>query len=101
MSKGNLMKFRYGSKKGIFTYALVDGDFVSLSYGYADKIKYIKEHGAIDMTLDMKSETYDLWAVDIIDDPAVVKRVYDHFIEQGTAYFDEGTDGLVVLRFHR
>jgi tRNA A58 N-methylase Trm61 len=95
-----LIKFRHGNHKGIFTYTVFENEFVTLSKIDTGKIEYIRKHGSIDLTKDMDSENYDMMQVDIIEDPAYVQKVYDYLIETGNAYFENGIEGLCVLKFY-
>lgn len=96
-----LIKFRHGNHKGIFHYTVFEGDFVALSEVNTGKIDYIKEHGALDITFDLQSTAYDIMAVDVIEDPAYVKQVYDFMQASGNSYFNQGPSGLCVLKFHK
>jgi hypothetical protein len=96
-----LIKFRHDSHKGIFHYTVFEGEFVALSEIATKKIDYIKEHGAIDLTFDLHGTNYDIMAVDVIEDPEYVKRVYDYMQATENSYFNRGIEGLCVLRFHK
>jgi hypothetical protein len=96
-----LIKFRHDNHKGIFHYTVFEGDFVALSEVNTGKIKYIKEHGALDITFDLQSTAYDIMAVDVIEDPVYVKQVYDFMQAAGNSYFNQGPEGLCVLKFHK
>ncbi len=96
-----LIKFRHNDKVGIFHYTIIDGDFVVLSEKNTSKIDYIKERGALDVTFDMDSTIYDVMAVDVIEDVDYVQKVYDYMQETNNAYFNDGPEGLVALRFHK
>ena len=101
MAKPTLMKFRHDDHKGIFHYVVYKDDFVALSEITTGKIDYIKQHGAIDITFDIKEENYDILGVDVITDEAYVKEVYDFMLETDNTYFKSGIAGLCVLRFHK
>jgi hypothetical protein len=96
-----LIKFRHGNNVGIFHYTVFEGDFVALSEIDTGKIAYIKEKGAIDLTFDMDSTTFDVMAVDVIEDPEYVKKVYDFMQKTENSYFNRGSEGLCVLKFHK
>ncbi len=96
-----LIHFRHGNHKGVFHYDLFDGDFVALSEVHTKKIDYIKEKGALDLTFDIDEDTYDIMAVDVIEDPDYVQKVYDHFLKTNNAWFTDGIEGLCVLKFHK
>lgn len=96
-----LVKFRHYDVKGIFHYDLFEGHIVVLSRKQSTKIDYIKKTGAIDITFQTDTEEYQVMGVDIINDPTYVQKVYDHFQATGNAYFNEGIEGLCVLRFHK
>jgi general stress protein 26 len=100
MAEEKLLKFRYGNHKGIFHYDVYDGAFVVLSKVDSGKIEYVKESGSIDVTLDVDSETYDVYSVEIIEEQEYVQKVYDHFLNTGNAWFKDGIEGLCVLRFY-
>ena len=95
-----LVKFRHGNYKGIFHYDVIDNAFVVLSRYHSSKIEYIKEHGAIDITFNVEEENYDVLSVDIIEDPAYVKKVYDHFLQHENAYFTDGIEVVVSGRLN-
>jgi len=80
---------------------MFEGSFVALSEVQTQKVKYIKEHGAIDISFDLQSEHYDVMSADVIEDQEYVQKVYDHLIESGNAWFKDGIDGLCVLKFHK
>jgi len=100
METNQLIKFRHANHKGIFHYVVFEGDFVALSEINTGKIDYIKAHGALDIAFD-ESEEYDIMAVDIIEDPLYVQKVYDYMIQTNNAYFTEGISNLCVLKFHK
>ena len=101
MGKQDLIKFRHGNHKGIFHYAVYEGDFVALSELDTGKVTYIKDHGTLDITFDPKSETYDIMNIDVIEDKDYVQQVYDFMTEQDNNYFKNGIDNLCVLKFHK
>ncbi len=101
MAKKDIIKFRHGNHKGMFHYTVFEGSFVALSEVKTGKVDYIKEHGSLDITFDLKSETYDNMAVDVIDDQELVKKVYDFMLANENNYFKDGFDHLVVLKFHK
>lgn len=96
-----LIKFRHDNFKGVFHYDIFEGDFVALSDVNTGKIKYIKQHGALDITFDMEEDSYDIMAVDVIEDKDYVQQVYDHFLTTENAWFTDGIEGLCVLKFHK
>ena len=96
-----LVKFRHNYHKGIFHYDVLDDYIVVLSRNDTGKIKYIKEHGTIDITFKIEEEDYQLMGVDIVEDKEYVQRVYDHFKSSGNDYFKKGIEDLCVLRFHK
>lgn len=101
MAKKDIIKFRHGNHKGMFHYTVFEDQFLALSELKTGKVDYIKEHGSLDITFDLKSETYDKMAVDVMDDQDLVKRVYDFMLENDNNYFKDGYDHLVVLKFHK
>jgi general stress protein 26 len=101
MGKEKLVKFRHENIKGIFHYDTFEGCFVVLSKIDSGKIDYIKEHGAIDITFDIEEENYDVMAAEIVEDKDYVQKVYDHFKETENAWFENGIEGLCVLKFHK
>lgn len=100
MENDKLITFRHENSTGIFHYTLYQGDFVALSEVQTGKIDYIKEKGSLDLAFD-DADSYDIWAVDVIEDPDYVQKVYDHFLTTENGYFTEGIEGLCVLRFHK
>jgi hypothetical protein len=96
-----LVKFRHNYHKGIFHYDVLDDYIVVLSKDDTGKIKYINEHGAIDVTFQIENEEYQIMGVDIVTDKEYVQKVYDHFKASGNDYFKDGIEGLCVLRFHK
>ena len=101
MPKRDLIKFRHGNNKGIFHYTVFEGDFVALTEVKTGKIDYIKEHGTLDITFDLTSETYDIMEVDVIEDEDYVKKVYDFMLKNENNYYKDGFDKLCVLKFHK
>lgn len=101
MAKPTLMKFRHDNHKGIFHYVVYKDAFVALSEASTGKIDYINQHGAIDITFDIKEENYDILGVDVVTDKAYVQEVYDFMLESDNTYFKNGIEGLVVLKFHK
>lgn len=101
MAKKDIIKFRHENDKGMFHYTVFEGEFVALSELKTKKVDYIKKHGTLDITFDLKSETYDNMAVDIIDDQEYVKKVYDFMSSNDNNYFEDGYDHLIVLKFHQ
>jgi hypothetical protein len=100
MKTRKLIQFRHGNYKGVFHYTVYKGAFVALSEKNTGKIDYIRDHGALDLKFE-DDTAYDVMAVDIIDDPAYVKEVYDYMISQKNSYFTDGYEGLCVLQFHK
>jgi len=100
METNQLIKFRHGNHKGIFHYVVFEGDFVALSEVNTRKIDYVKVHGALDIAFN-ESEDYDIMAVDIIENPDYVQKVYDYMIQTNNAYFNNGIEHLCVLKFHK
>lgn len=100
MEKEKLIFFRHENQKGVFHYDLYEGEFVALSILNSGKMEYIKNHGALDLSFE-ENGTFDVWAVDVIEDPEYVQNVYDHFEATGNSYFQNGIEGICVLKFHR
>ena len=101
MKEQDLIRFRHGNYKGIFHYAVYKGEFVALSEIDTGKVKYIKDHKTLDITFDTDSETYDIMSIDIIEDKAYVKEVYDFMTSTDNNYFKDGIENLCVLKFHK
>jgi len=101
MGKQSLIKFRHENFKGIFHYIVFEENFVALSEVNTGKIRYIKSHGALDVSFDLQSETYDVMSCDVIEDPDYVQKVYDFMLSQDNTYFKNGIEGLCVLKFHK
>ncbi|AIO18359.1 hypothetical protein KQ51_00473 [Candidatus Izimaplasma bacterium HR1] len=101
MGKSDLIKFRHDNCKGIFHYTVFEGAFVALSELDTGKVSYIKKHGTLDITFDQKSETYDIMNIDIVEDKEYVQKVYDYMTALSNSYFNDGIEGLCVLKFHK
>ena len=100
MKKKGMVKFQGVESKGLMHYVVFEGDFVALSEVNTRKIDYVKVHGALDIAFN-ESEDYDIMAVDIIENPDYVQKVYDYMIQTNNAYFNNGIEHLCVLKFHK
>lgn len=101
MNKKALIKYQHGNQKGLMHYVVYDGDVVVMSALKTKKVSYINEHGTLDITFDIDQKELDTVNVTVETDEEYVKAVYNYMIETNNAYFEDGTEDLCVLKFHK
>ena len=100
-NKKTILKYKHQGEKGLLHYTLLNDEIVVLSQFDSLKVKHIQDHGAFHVSFDLKSDRYDVLAADIITDKEVVEAVYDLMQETGNSYFNDGIEGLCVLKLHK
>lgn len=101
MNKKSLVKFAHENEKGLMHYVIFQGEVVVLSALESKKIDYVNKNGALQVSFDITSDSYDLLKADVVTDPEYVGKVYNYMIETNNAYFKDGYEGLCVLKLHK
>lgn len=101
MNKKSLIKYYHNDDKGLMHYVIFERDVVVLSELNTKKVEYINEHGKLNVSFRVDSDTFDEVSVTIITDKEYVSKVYNYMHEINNAYFFDGYDNLCVIKFDK
>lgn len=99
--KKSIIKYKHGSEEGFMHYVVYDGQFVVLSQYKSNKIDYINEHGKIEITFDMKSDTFDPVKAEVITDSSYIHNVLHEMQKSENSYYREYEEGLCAIVIHK
>lgn len=99
--KKSIFKYKHDNQEGYMHYILLEGKMVVLSQYKTAKVDFIKEHGKIEITFDMSSDTFDPVKAEIITDSAYVHKVFNNMSEMGNSYYREFEEGLCAIIIHK
>ncbi len=97
----SLIKYRHGNEEGYMHYVIYEEKFIVLSQMKSNKVDYIKEHGKLEITFDMQSDTFDPVKAEIITDSSYIHRVLNEMKSNENSYFREYEEGLCAIIIHK
>lgn len=97
----SLFKYKHGDDLGFMHYVVFNGEVVVLSAHESLKVSHIEKHGYLDVTFDVKSDSYGPVKASVSTDKEYVQQVYNYMIETNNAYFKDGIEGLCVVKFEK
>ena len=98
MNKLSLVKYAHGEEKGLMHYVVFEKEVVVLTEEESKKVDYVKEHGKLKISFDVKSKGYDELVVEAVTNKDYVEKVYNYMLEINNAYFKDGYESLCVLK---
>lgn len=95
-----LCKFMFEGKEGYLSLVKKDDVYYALVENKTPKIGYVKEHGQLNLSFDLKQSAYSEYKVSVIDDPKLVLWVFEELKKANNLYFKEINDQLSVLEIY-
>jgi hypothetical protein len=99
--KKTLIKYRHEDQEGYMHYVIHNEKFVVLSEYDTKKIDYINKNGKLEITFDIKSDTFDPVKAEVNTDESYVKEVLQAMIETGNSYYKEYQNNLCAIIIHK
>jgi hypothetical protein len=99
--KKSIIKYRHDSEEGYMHYIVFEEKFVVLSQFKSNKVDYINEHGKIEITFDLKSDTFDPVKAEVVTDSSFIHKVMNEMQRFENSYYREYEEGLCAIIIHK
>lgn len=99
--KKSIIKYRHGNEEGYMHYIILDKKFVVLSQFESTKVSFINEHGNLDITFDLKSDTFDPVKAEIVTEKEYVTEVLEAMLQTENSYYKEYNDSICAIIIHK
>jgi hypothetical protein len=99
MKDKGILKFKSKYSKGPMHYIQYNGNTYSITNGTSRKVKSLREEGTLEIASHLLSRKWETKKIEIIEDPKVVREVFNFMIANKHSYHKSINNDFVALRY--